>query len=500
LSIRKRVLAFAAAGAAALVLGGLATSHHAAQVDAAGPTHAAIGCANSTDPTAIAFPATNGVLTTSVPTGTPALLSVTTPNSVVECGAVFEDDAAAAAATATPTPGPAGVPQDADPTTIDGGSITFSLNNGVTSGISTILEANSSVFSVGCGSTTVFEGCQGAVGNNVAPALPNTATQVTPNPANVVHVALRPGATFSLIGAGSPVVTISATYSRFATLNATAGALGPATATTNSATIGIATPTYASQLVPNPATISSTAGAQGSDLSMNLFHLATACTAVGGVVTLTPQVANGLVVCGGTVTTIQQFVPGAESGVVTFTTSSGVLGSTTLAQGGGQQILSVHCGALPATVPTILIPTLGINTTFALTSCQTAHATLFGGGNAGTAVVVANFVGDFTGGTTQATTQVQLAINSSANLTRGCNEVVTGPSVALAPVSGSVSALVNNLVSPSGNVVSVWMFNNSLHAFQAGYFNPAGPTDFSTIAPGQSIFICVSGNASFNTQ
>jgi hypothetical protein len=493
LSIRKRVLAFAAAGAAVLVLGGVATSRNAAQVDAAGPTHAAIGCANSVNATDIAFPATANVLTTSVPTSAPALLSVTTPNSVVECGAVFEDDAAAG----TPA---AGAAQDADPTTIDGGSITFTLNGGVTSGISTILEANSSVFSVGCGSTTVFEGCQGAVGNNVAPALPNTATQVTPNPANVVHVALRPGATFSLIGAGSPVVTISATYSRFATLNATAGALGPATATTNSATIGIATPTYASQLVPNPATISSTAGAQGSDLSMNLFHLATACTAVGGVVTLTPQVANGLVVCGGTVTTIQQFVPGAESGVVTFTTSSGVLGSTTLAQGGGQQILSVHCGALPATVPTILIPTLGINTTFALTSCQTAHATLFGGGNAGTAVVVANFVGDFTGGTTQATTQVQLAINSSANLTRGCNEVVTGPSVALAPVSGSVSALVNNLVSPSGNVVSVWMFNNSLHAFQAGYFNPAGPTDFSTIAPGQSIFICVSGNASFNTQ
>jgi hypothetical protein len=340
--------------------------------------------------------------------------------------------------------------------------------------------------------------CQGAIGNN---AVGNLSTTVTPNPANIVHVALRPGASFPLIGAGSPVVTISATYNRFPSLPAAVPAGAGLTATTNAITVGLAVPQYASQLVPSPATISATAGAQASTLTMSLYHLATACTTIGNTVILTPQVTNGLVVCGGNVTTIQQFVPGAESGVVTFTTSDGVLANTTIAQGGGQQILSTHCGAVPNTVPTILIPTLGIATTFALTSCQTATAQLYGGGNVGTAVVVANFVGDFTGATTQATTQVQLAFNSTVSLTRGCNEVVTGASTATAPVSGTVSGLVTNLVSPSSAVVSVWMFNNSTHAFQAGFFSTAGaPTDFSTVGAGQSLFICVNGNATFNNQ
>lgn len=526
MSIRKRVLAFAAAGAAALMLGGVVTSHHATRVSAEGATHAAIGCANSTNPLDIAFPATAGVITTSnqvtpgpvTPGAVPALLSVTAPNGVVECGAVFEDDAAATTA------------QDGDPSTVDGGSITYTL----TSGVATILESNSSQANVPCGSSTppsgtvngsaavpVFaitaagglESCQGGV-------IAAGGGSVSVTPANLVHVALRPGATFGLIGGGSPVITLSANYTRFpslsgATLTAigtcigaapacpttTNFSVGPSTAGTNSITIGIGVPTYASSLSPNPATISSAPGAQASTLTMSLYHLATACTAVGGVVTLTPQVANGLVVCGNGVNIIQQFVPGAESGVVTFTTSLGVFGSTSVAAGGGQQLYSVHCGAVPATVPTILIPTLGVASTFALSSCPSATASLYGGGNAGTAVVVANFVGDFTGGTTQATTTVQMVVNASISLTRGCNEVITGPSVATAPVSGSVSALVSNLVSPSSNVVSVWMFNNSLHAFQAGFFNVAGaPTDFSTVAPGQSQFICVSGGATFNPQ
>lgn len=473
-----------------------------------GPSQAALGCAISNLATDIAFPTTTGgtlltggqVASPGAPLSAgaivPGTLSVTSPFGVVECGAVFED-----------TPAPAGTfGLDGDPSTIAGGSITFTLS----SGVATILESNSTTYSIGCGSdqapSTVspggLESCQGAV------LLPSAAcvaalncTFATPNPANIVHVGLLSGATFPLIGAGSPVVTLSATYIRFPSLSAAVGASGPATLSTNSVTIGIAVPTYASQLVPNPATISSAAGAQGSVLTMSLFHLATACTAVNGIVTLTPQVANGLVVCGNGVNLIQQFVAGAESGVVTFTTSSGVLGNTTLAQGGGQQTYSVHCGALPATTPTILIPTLGLASTFALTSCQSATATLFGGGNAGTAVVVANFVGDFTGGTTQSSTTVQLAINATTALTRGCNEVITGPSTALAPVSGSVSALVTNLVSPSSNVVSVWRFNNSTHAFEAGFFNTAGaPTDFSTVSAGQSIFICVSGSATFNTQ
>jgi len=525
LSIRKRILALAVAGTAAVMLGGVVTSQHASRVDAEGATHAAIGCANSAAATDIAFPAVGGVITTSVQSsvtaGTvPALLSVTTPNSVVECGAVFEDDTAATMA------------QDADPTTIDGGSITFTI----TSGVATILESNGPVFSVGCGSTgapsgTVngsaaapvvtlttaggLESCQGAVSNTGVGA---TATSVSPNPVNIVHVALRPGATFGLIGAGSPVISISAVYNRFpslttATLTATStcvgaapacpttatAAVGPATATTNAITIGIGVPTYASQLTPNPATIPAAAATgQGSTLTMSLFHLTAVCTAV--TPGLIATVGGSFVICGvgGLPVTINQFVPGAESGVVTFTTSSGVFGSTALAAGGGQQVFSVHCGAIPATTPTILIPTLGLTSTFALSSCQSATATLFGGGAAGTAVVVANFVGDFTGGTTQASTTVQLsAAPLTTALSRGCNEVITGPSVAAnTPVS-----TVAGLVQPGGIVVSVWMFNNSLHAFQAGFFSPAGaPLDFSTVGPGQSLFICVSGAGTFPTQ
>jgi hypothetical protein len=85
----------------------------------------------------------------------------------------------------------------------------------------------------------------------------------------------------------------------------------------------------------------------------------------------------------------------------------------------------------------------------------------------------------------------------TTSLSRGCNEVITGPSVAAnTPVS-----TVAGLVQPAGIVVSIWQFNNSTHAFQAGYFNPAGaPTDFSTTGPGQSLFICVSGAGTFPTQ
>ncbi len=524
MSIRKRVLAFAAAGAAALLLGGVVTSHHASRVDASGATHAAIGCANSVNATDISFPATAGVITTSVQNGTVGSLAVATPNGVVECGAVFEDDVPANDSVT-----------DADPTTVDGGSITFTL----TGTVATILESNSSTFSVPCGSSTPpvatatvaaagatpvvtisnpggLESCQGAVPNNGNGA---TATAVSPNPANVVHVALRPGATFGLIGSGSPVITIQAQYIRFPSLTTfavtqgtgcagatpacptTGSGAGPSTAVTNSIAIGISTPVYASTLTANPATIGSAAGAGPSVLTMSLFHLTTNCTSVAGVTTIISTVGGGLVVCGNGVNVIQSYVAGAESGVVTFTTSNGVFGGTTAAQGGGAQTYSVHCGAVPNTVPTILIPTLGLTSTLALTSCQTATANLFGGGAAGTAAVVANFVGDFTGGTTQATTTVQLLINSSVALTRGCNEVITGPSVATSPVNGTVSGLVANLVSPSSNVVSVWMFNNSLHAFQAGYFNVQGaPTDFSSVTPGQSLFICVSGAATFNPQ
>ena len=80
-------------------------------------------------------------------------------------------------------------------------------------------------------------------------------------------------------------------------------------------------------------------------------------------------------------------------------------------------------------------------------------------------------------------------------LTRGCNEVVINAG------AGLTAAQVLALASPSSNVVSIWQFNNSLHAFQALYFNTAGaPTDIGSVGAGsQSVFYCVSGNTTVTT-
>lgn len=502
MSIRKRILALVGAGALAVVLGGVVTSHRASHVEAAAPTQAAIGCANSTLATDIAFPTiTGGSIITSNQVASPAAilsagavapgaLSITTPNGVVLCGAVFED---VPAATAT-----AG--QDADPSTIDGGTITFNL----TSGVATILESNASNFTVSCGSTTIFEGCQGA---NLLPSgacvAALTCTFATPNPANTVHVALRGGASFPLIGASSPVITLSATYNRFPSLTALAGAVpGPAATapiSTNTTTIGLTVPAYAMTLTPSPATISAASGTgAGSTLTAALYHgVANTCSTVTAPIAVGTASGTGFVICLGAGGSFIQTVAGAESGVVTFSTSSGVFGNTTAAQGGGQQIFSVHCGQLPATSPVILIPTLGLNPLFSLSACVTAQATLFGGGAAGTAIVVANFVGDFTGATAQATTTVSLAPQAATvALSRGCNEVITAANTA----AGTPVSTIVGQVQPGGIVVSVWRFDNSLHAFQAGFFSTAGaPTDFSTTGPSQSLFICVSASGTFPT-
>ena len=193
------------------------------------------------------------------------------------------------------------------------------------------------------------------------------------------------------------------------------------------------------------------------------------------------------------------FAPGVEPGVVTFNTSLGIWVGTS--QTGGiittntaAQTVSVQCGNQPATNPLITSPLLGQAFALGLTSCVSVTATLAGGGAAGTAIIVVSYIGDFTGTTAQQTTEVNLVPGpSTVNLSTGCNEVITPPS--LAP--GSNSAAVLKLVT-GFNVSSIWMFSNATHTFLALYFSATGaPTDISAVAGGQSIFICGTGAGTF---
>jgi hypothetical protein len=190
--------------------------------------------------------------------------------------------------------------------------------------------------------------------------------------------------------------------------------------------------------------------------------------------------------------------------VVTFTTSSGVFGSTSATPGtSAQQIFSTHCGAIPNTAPVVLLPQAGLpfTTSFSFTSCQTATAVLFGGGAAGTATVTANYIADFTGATASNATTVAFSPNAATvSLTRGCNEVILPGSLLATGAASITGANIVAAVQPAGVVVSIWQFNNSLHAFQALYFSTAGaPTDIASVAPGSSVFICVSSTATFPT-
>jgi len=345
-----------------------------------------------------------------------------------------------------------------------------------------------------------WESCQGAI---------SIGANLSPQQGNVIHVGFRPGATFGVLGNSVlNTVTLTATYNRFPALN-TANAVGPSTITA-STTINIPLPVYLMSLTPVPATISAAVGGGGSVITAQMFR-----TTFGGCLPIaaTGVSASGFVVCsaatfavGGLLPGVTIFTPGVEPGVITFTTSAGFFSSGTgsgTASTFASQVASVQCGAVPGTSPLITFPTnfvgLGVNTPFfALTgACNTAAVTLNGGGAVGVAVVTADFVGDFTGATAFASTSVALSpAAATVALNRGCNEVLTPANLA-----GNASATaVLALVSPSSVVVSIWQFNNSLHAFQALFFNTAGaPTDISSVGPNQSIFICVSGAATFAT-
>jgi hypothetical protein len=302
--------------------------------------------------------------------------------------------------------------------------------------------------------------------------------------ANTVHVGLRPGASFPFIGGGSPVITIGATYTRNP-------ALGVATSNTNNVVIGFQQPVYQLSLnsvPPNPLNIPAN-GSQSSLITASLFRLTT----------LTPglcQTVLGTVIC--PVAGNTAYTAGVEPGVVTFQTNSGYFGAASAVPGSsGQQIYSTHCGTVPGVAPLVLIPAVGQTFTFSLNQCTTATAQLLGGGSVGMATVVATFTGDVTGATVQGATNVQITpAPATQPLTRGCSQVITPAST---PVGASIASIAS-LVTPNSAVVSIWVFNNATHSFQAGFFGAAGaPTDVSSTGPGLSLFVCVSSGATFPT-
>jgi len=725
LSLGKRGLSLAAAGAAAVVVVGVFSTAPKTKVNAAGPTFAAIGCTNTNNATDIRFattgsvpastggstflpvtgpasiivpgstgttgtPGSGGVISSSnqlnfVSGSTPATFNVANPTAVILCGAVFQDGNVAGTAANTsstpPTTGTLGGPfaTDADPNTVDGGVITYTIGNGLSTSnpIVQILQSNSTSASINCGSATppttsttgavasttpiasttpaamvtpAFTGADNP-GTNGPPATPQTSTfnvvatggtatitvpgpvpnsitvpfnasattvmmmlnglpnvittlggvvvspasgtnlnttpgvilnsintgaaanlvftrvstgltgaaipgtpgnpgtpgspavtslssqgglescqgavsngdgTVSPSQGNTVQVALRPGVSFGLFGAGNSSVTIQATYNRFPALSAGSG---PSSISTSTSVISFVTPNLSLSLTPNPAIIpanggpnaaSSTAStsasaavpATGSTITASLFRNVPFAS---GVCVLTIA-ANGALTCStGTIGAVGvagslQTLPGVEPGVVTFTTTSGVFTNGNVANG-SQQVFSVHCGPVAGTVPFFQIPgSFGINSpsnpnstssVAAFASCVSATANLIGAGEAGSAVVTAQFVGDITGATASNATTVTFSISAATQpLFRGCNEVITPASIANnTPIATEVAAVSGT------QVVSVWQFNNSLRAFQALFFSMAGaPVDRSTVGPLQSIFICVSSDGgTFNT-
>jgi hypothetical protein len=270
-----------------------------------------------------------------------------------------------------------------------------------------------------------------------------------------------PGASFSLLGSATPTITVSASYFKLDAPTSTYSVAG-----TN---IGLLLPSYAAQVTPSPDTIPATLNSNTpSTLAFNLSHsVGSFCVPMGGVL-----------VCGPTPPGTVALVANGEAGSVTFQTTSGVFQNQS-------QTYSVHCGTAA-----------GLPLALALTSCSSVTAQLLGGGAAGTAIITANFVGDVTGASVQAQTTVNLSpAAATASLSAGCNQVLTPASLA----AGTSIATLVGMVQPSGVVSSMWVFDNVSHTWQAVYFSGTGaPTNGPTsVGPGQSLLVCVTGSATF---
>lgn len=89
------------------------------------------------------------------------------------------------------------------------------------------------------------------------------------------------------------------------------------------------------------------------------------------------------------------------------------------------------------------------------------------------------------------------AVVSTVSLSAGCNEVV------LVGLLGSATpiATIVGMVQPAGIVSSAWQYNNAAHLYLALYFaTPGAPTDTTTAAAFQSVFICTSSSGTVSSQ
>jgi hypothetical protein len=263
---------------------------------------------------------------------------------------------------------------DGIPGTVPDGNITYQLGQFGFGGsaLAVITLNNTSTGSVLCsGGTIPLEGCTGAeVAGAPAPA---AAATVNPNPANGVFVALNSGVSFSLFGAGTPSVNLTATYTEDPTLgNLTVTATTP---------ISFIAPGYSMTLYSSAPTVVATgAVGTGTTVTAQLYHFTT-----GNCVPLTNYpsgisvggTAVPYLICGTTASLLNVpaatapsfLVPGAEPGLITFTTTQGYFGTTngtTTASPGVGQSVTVQCGSIPASAPTILTPEFSLGQAYAL--------------------------------------------------------------------------------------------------------------------------------------
>jgi hypothetical protein len=291
LRLSKRIVALAGAGVAVALLGGaLNVGTHVGSALADGPYQAGLGCLPSTTGSvagltftgAVAPGAPNGANLTQ--TGFGSATTLAGANSIVLTAPVNLacDVALINGTTATLT-------EDTDPTTVDGGTIAYTLTS--TAGRFVLTGQNGALNgSYNCGSST--PPAFGATGATLtAPAAagpavftPGTVTTtgggglesckgaqsvtgavVVPNQANAVTVGLAPGVPLSAFGSLTAISAINAggfsltaTYTRYPTLN------GPFTA--SSAPGGVAFPTSANitSLPANCTLVTGTVGAAGS--------------------------------------------------------------------------------------------------------------------------------------------------------------------------------------------------------------------------------------------
>jgi hypothetical protein len=545
LNTKKRLMALAVAGASAVVLGGaFGLSQHATTVHAQGPLAITEGCITGNNSSQIQFPFT---LSGTAPNQTPSYGAQVAPTGLtatnintfnfntiiagssnvgITCSVLMADAPAA-------TPGGApGLDQDNDANSVDQGNVTYTLTG--VGGRFALYGGNvfngNSVVVKSCANTTggvalpsgaptfTSDACLGqqtTAGTPITAATTGFPITVVPNQSLAVQVNFAPGVALSAFGTLSGIAgsnnsfSLLAQYQRDPTLQGQLNAAlitnqGPSSASV-ATTIQLLPPSYYLGLSANPTTIAAnptlnnstpgvatTGNGGGSTITASLYTVVSGApfvigsTGTGQSVIVAPS--GGIVAPSGAILT-----QGVEPGTVTFVTNNGIFGLPSSVQTSSQQTVSVACGALPGTGLTFNPSTFSFFG-FGFSSCTTASTTLYGGGAAGTATVVATYVGSITG--TQAQNAVTVALSAVANtqaLARGCDEYITPASLA---ANTPIATLVGT-VTPSSAVVSVWQYNNATQSFNALYFStPGAPTNGNAVSGGQSVFICVNGPAS----